>query len=142
MIEILERVRFRGQVAIDWERSFNHGQTWEPVVCHGDIPFLRSVSPESTEYYVETSTIRRPERNFRELEYAIRQAIQPFIHMKMEILKTARPIIEMRADRTVSPIHYAPEVQKQLNEIDGLISQLMDRMAGIARDYWEPEVKQ
>lgn len=41
-IEILERVRFKGQAALTWERSFDGGQTWEDVI-HGlpYIPFVR-----------------------------------------------------------------------------------------------------
>lgn len=56
MIEIWERIKFIGRDAISWERSFDAGRTWEPVLWPlKDLPFIRCVGYDNAD---EATTIR------------------------------------------------------------------------------------
>lgn len=56
MIEIWERVRFKGRQPVSWERSTDFGHTWEEVAWPTkNLPFVRL----DTSLVCEFTTMRR-----------------------------------------------------------------------------------
>jgi len=62
MVEIWERVLFRGQEPVTWERSFDNGKTWQMVAWpFWRLPFVQVHPSWVHEFETITITQRNPE---------------------------------------------------------------------------------